>query len=78
MDSVDVKALSELYESIDDVDLFILGLAEKPEPGSLVGPTFACIIGRQFQNVRILRHLIYKLHQGTVAVLPLIAIKMKK
>uniref|UniRef100_A0A0N4V619 Chorion peroxidase n=1 Tax=Enterobius vermicularis TaxID=51028 RepID=A0A0N4V619_ENTVE len=52
LDSVDVKALSELYESIDDVDLFILGLAEKPEPGSLVGPTFACIIGRQFQNTR--------------------------
>ncbi|VDO14526.1 unnamed protein product [Brugia timori] len=44
--------LIKLYNHIDDVDLFVLGMAEKPELGALVGPTFSCIIGRQFQKIR--------------------------
>ncbi|VDK79409.1 unnamed protein product, partial [Anisakis simplex] len=54
LQSFDVSALSQLYGDIDDVDLFVLGLAEKPKPprGALVGPTFACIIGKQFQKTR--------------------------
>lgn len=51
LNSFDVSLLSQLYADIDDVDLFILGLAEKPQRGALVGPTFACIIGKQFQKV---------------------------
>lgn len=51
LNSFDVSRLSQLYADIDDVDLFVLGLAEKPQRGALVGPTFACIIGKQFQKV---------------------------
>ena len=40
-----------MFRSVDDVDLFILGLAERPLKGSLIGPTFACIISKQFQKV---------------------------
>ncbi|OZC07364.1 hypothetical protein X798_05592 [Onchocerca flexuosa] len=49
--SLDLDELAKLYDHIDDVDLFVLGLAEKPEVGALVGPTFACVIGKQFQKV---------------------------
>ena len=39
--------LSDLYEAPSDVDLWSAGLAEKALKGAHVGPTFACIIGRQ-------------------------------
>uniref|UniRef100_A0A183D3G9 Animal hem peroxidase n=1 Tax=Gongylonema pulchrum TaxID=637853 RepID=A0A183D3G9_9BILA len=49
---LDLNRLAQLYGDINDVDLFVLGLAEKPQIGALVGPTFACIIGKQFQKAR--------------------------
>jgi peroxidase len=53
-DSVDLNALKNVYESVDDADLFVLGLAEKADRGSLLGPTFNCIFRRQFKKVRII------------------------
>lgn len=44
--------LQQLYENVDDLDLFVMGLAELPNPGTLVGPTFACLLGVQFQRLR--------------------------
>ena len=32
--------------------IFLGGMAEKPVVGGIVGPTFACIIGQQFLNLR--------------------------
>ena len=38
---------------VEDIDLFVGGLAEKREdPQGLLGATFACIIGRQFRKLR--------------------------
>ena len=52
MDGNTVSALHGVYDHVDDIDLFTGGLAERPVVGGLVGPTFACIIGQQFLNLR--------------------------
>ncbi|XP_069177766.1 salivary peroxidase/catechol oxidase-like isoform X1 [Procambarus clarkii] len=48
-----INQLRELYEDVDDIDIFIGGIAERPSPGSLLGHTFLCIIGDQFARLRV-------------------------
>nr|XP_027196599.1 peroxidase-like [Dermatophagoides pteronyssinus] len=43
---------SELYAHPDDIDLWSGGVSEFPMPDALVGPTFGCIIARNFANIR--------------------------
>lgn len=38
--------------NINDIDLFTGGLAEAHIRGAMVGPTFACLLGRQFHYLR--------------------------
>ena len=38
--------------SVDDIDVFIGGILEPPTDGSILGPTFLCVIGDQFQRIR--------------------------
>ena len=40
------------HRHVEDIDLFTGGLGEKPVIFGLVGPTFACILGQQFLNLR--------------------------
>ena len=42
-------ALTSISRHPDDIDLYAGGLSERNAPGALVGPTFRCIIGLQFQ-----------------------------
>ena len=44
--------LLQVYGSLETVDLFVGGLAERPLGGGLVGATFACIFAKTFQALR--------------------------
>lgn len=37
---------------VDDVDLFPGGMVEQLVPGALVGPTFACMLAKQFEALK--------------------------
>ncbi|XP_055996607.1 peroxidase-like protein [Ostrea edulis] len=41
-------ALQRTYSHVDDIDLYAGGLSETPLRGSILGPTFQCIIAYQF------------------------------
>jgi hypothetical protein len=55
-----VQEISRIYNSIDDVDLFIGGVSERPVEGALLGPTFLCLIGDQFARLRRGDRLFYE------------------
>uniref|UniRef100_A0A1I7VIL9 peroxidase n=1 Tax=Loa loa TaxID=7209 RepID=A0A1I7VIL9_LOALO len=53
MDGIElIKELANMYKTVDDMDLFLIGLIEKPLNGALLGPTFSCIISLQFQKTK--------------------------
>lgn len=51
-DPVTKTMLFDIYGGIQNVDLWVGGLAEKPLPEGIVGPTLGCIIAKTFKNLR--------------------------
>ena len=45
-----VERLKLIYKDVDDVDLFIGGIAESSLPGTILGPVFRCLVGDQFKR----------------------------
>jgi len=46
-----VPRLQAIYDKVEDVDLFVGGLLETAEEG-ILGPTFLCLVGDQFQRLK--------------------------
>lgn len=47
-----MKALQQAYGSVDAIDLWTGGLAEKVVPGAFLGSTFQAIVADQFERLR--------------------------
>ncbi|XP_024938090.1 peroxidase isoform X4 [Cephus cinctus] len=47
-----ITRYSTIFQHPSDVDLWSGGVSEKPLPGSMLGPTFACVIATQFSYSR--------------------------
>jgi len=61
-----VGVLSKVYASVDDIDLFVGGLAEiNPLDDSLLGPTFMCIIADNFLKLKFEDRYFYEAGKGT-------------
>ena len=43
---------TQFLQHVEDVDLFSGGLAERPLSGAVVGPTFGCLLGQQFEILK--------------------------
>ncbi|XP_043462105.1 peroxidase-like [Leptopilina heterotoma] len=51
--SKDVKHMKKIYESPEDVDLTVGGSVENLASGALVGPTFQCLLNKQYLRARV-------------------------
>ncbi|KAF2366503.1 hypothetical protein FHG87_002743 [Trinorchestia longiramus] len=47
-----VNKFRKLYKSVDDLDLFPAALAEPPLGNGILGPTFSCLIGQHFHDIK--------------------------
>ena len=50
-----ITRLTNVYgaNGVHDIDLFAGGISERPQPGSVLGFTFTCIMTEQFRNSRV-------------------------
>ena len=51
-DAALAQALEDVYGDVDQLDLWIAGLAEDPEDGALVGELFVALLVDQFERIR--------------------------
>ncbi|XP_078034406.1 uncharacterized protein LOC144468658 [Augochlora pura] len=52
MHPMHAKLLQSIYSDVEDVDLLLGGILEIPARGAVVGPTFECLLKRQFMKLR--------------------------
>ncbi|XP_046564387.1 peroxidasin-like [Haliotis rubra] len=63
-------SLRALYRTPDDIDLFSGGVSERPLNGGLLGNTFSCIVGSQFELLKIGDRFWYETDDAVVGFTP--------
>jgi len=77
IDEENWSKLKSVYHAVEDIDLYVGGLSETPVQGGLVGPTFACIIGKQFRALMDGDRFFYR-HTGGPDILPLTGVMLEQ
>ena len=60
MHPMHAKVLESIYSRVEDVDLLLGGILEIPTKGAAVGPTFECLLKKQFIKPKKLRSLLVR------------------
>ncbi|XP_062569461.1 peroxidasin homolog pxn-2-like [Saccostrea cucullata] len=47
-----IARLQDVYDHVDDIDVFVGGISETPRADAVVGPLFECLLGWQFKELR--------------------------
>ena len=55
-----IYLLKETYDRVEDIDLYAGGISEIHVDGLALGPTFGCIVGKQFEALRDGDRFFYK------------------
>ena len=63
-----LSRLKTVYQHPSDIELFPGGLSETPTESGKLGPTFACVVAKQFQDLKFGDRYwtIHKLHTTNV------------
>lgn len=55
---------------VEDVDLYSAGLSEFKQNGALVGPTFTCVLAKQFRDLKFGDRFWYETSQAPASFTP--------
>lgn len=64
----DIDKLKDMYNDVDDIDLYVGGFLEQGHRDSILGPTFKCLIGDTFARLKMGDRFFYDLglNQNTI------------
>lgn len=65
-----VDIFMSMYRFVEDVDFYSAGLAEIKQGEGLLGPTFTCIVAKQFHDLKVGDRFWYETNQDPASFTP--------